>query len=108
MAGLIDGGITADRTAFADAVTDLRRAADRLRADRDRAARSVDGLLTGWSGTAAASYDAGWSAWHAGAARVLDGLTTMAALLEAVAADLGDTDEHIGGDLTRLGGRLGR
>ena len=101
------GTLTADHTAFRSAVADLRAAADRLRSDRDRAARSVDSLLGTWTGTVAASYAEGWDAWCAGAGRVLDGLTTMAALLEATDADLAATDAVTGADLGRLTTRLG-
>ncbi|MBZ5737636.1 WXG100 family type VII secretion target [Nocardioides mangrovi] len=100
-------GITANGIEFTDAVTDLRAAADRLRDDRDRAARSVDGLLSGWTGTAADSYDAGWAAWCDGAGRVLDGLATMADLVQSVAADLSRTDDSSAADLARLTSRLG-
>lgn len=101
------GTLTADHTAFRSTVADLRAAADRLRSDRDRAARSVDGLLGTWTGAVASSYASGWDEWCAGAARVLDGLTAMAALLEAADADLVATDGIAGSDLARLTGRLG-
>ena len=100
-------GITAERTAFTDAIADLHDAADRLRGDRRRAARSVAGLLSGWHGDAADSYEAGWSAWCDGADRVADGLTTMAGLLRAVAADLDGVDDATASDLHRLAARLG-
>jgi WXG100 family type VII secretion target len=101
------GTLTADHTAFRSTVADLRAAADRLRSDRDRAARSVDGLLGTWTGTVATSYATGWDEWCAGAARVLDGLTAMAALLEAADADFVTTDGVADSDLARLSRRLG-
>jgi WXG100 family type VII secretion target len=101
------GTLTADHEAFRGAVADLRAAADRLEAHRDRAARSVDALLATWSGAAAASYAAGWEDWCAGADRVLAGLTAMTRLLQAVDADLETVDLAAGTDLGRLTGRLG-
>jgi WXG100 family type VII secretion target len=101
------GTLTADHTAFQSTVADLRTAADRLRSDRDRAARSVEGLLGTWTGAVATSYAEGWEAWRSGATRVLDGLATMAALLEAADADLAATDGLAGADLGRLTARLG-
>lgn len=101
-------GITADGTAFTDAIVDLHAAADRLRDDRDRAARSVSGLLSGWSGAAADSYEAGWTAWCDGADRVADALATMAGLLGSVSTDLDRVDDGAGSDLARLAGRLGQ
>jgi uncharacterized protein YukE len=101
------GTLTADHTAFRAAVTDLRTAAARLSADRYRAAGSVDALLGTWSGTVATSYAAGWDDWCSGAARVLDGLTAMAGLLEAADADLMSVDVVVGSDLGRLTARLG-
>jgi WXG100 family type VII secretion target len=101
------GMLTADHEAFRATVAQLRSAADRLSADRERAARSVDGLLGTWTGAVATSYAEGWDAWCSGAARVLDGLTTMAALLEAADADLAATDGRAGAELGRLTSRLG-
>jgi WXG100 family type VII secretion target len=101
------GTLTADHEEFRDAVAGLRDAAARLTGCRDRAARSVDGLLGSWHGAASAAYAAGWDEWSDGAAQVLDGLSTMATLLDAVSADLGATDLGSGAALDRLAARLG-
>ena len=101
------GTLTADHEAFRSAVADLRDAGSRLTADRDRAARSVDTLLGTWTGTVASAYATGWDEWCSGAARVLDGLSTMAVLLEATDADLASVDVAAGSDLGRLTARLG-
>ncbi|GAB3199826.1 hypothetical protein GCM10027062_17560 [Nocardioides hungaricus] len=101
------GTLSADHAAFRIAVADLSEAAERLRADRDRASRSVDGLLGSWRGTAASAYAEGWTEWCRGADRVLDGLSTMSRLLAAVDTDLTDTDGTSGDALARLAGRLG-
>lgn len=102
------GTIAADHEAFRDAVADVRRAADRLRGDRDRVARRVDALLDGgWRGAAATSYAAAWEEWTRGADRVLAGLDTMGDLLEAVDASLLRTDAGCGAGLGRLTARLG-
>jgi WXG100 family type VII secretion target len=101
------GTLTADHEAFRDTVADLHDAACRLTASRDRAARSVDGLLGTWRGTAATTYAEGWTEWRRGADRVLDGLTTMAGLLDAVSTDYAATDTTSGCSLARLTARLG-
>ena len=101
------GTLTADHAAFRAAVVDLRTAAHRLEEDHDRAARSVDALLGTWSGAVATSYAAGWEEWRSGAARVLDGLTAMASLLEAADAGFATTDAEAGAGLGRLTARLG-
>ena len=101
------GTLTADHEAFRDAVAGLHDAAARLTSCRDRAARSVDALLGSWRGTASSAYAAGWDEWSAGAAQVLDGLATMATLLDAVSVDLGATDDAAAASLSRLTARLG-
>lgn len=101
------GTLTADHEEFRDAVAGLHDAAVRLTTCRDRAARSVDGLLGSWRGAASAAYAAGWDEWSGGAARVLDGLRTMTTLLDAVAADYVVTDSSWGDSLSRLTARLG-
>ena len=99
--------ITLDHTAFRAAVADVRAAADRLRDDRDRVAREVDGLLDGgWSGAAATAYAAGWDDWRQAAARVLAGLDTMGRLLEAAHADLARSDVSSSDSVARLTARL--
>ena len=99
--------ITADHAAFRATVTDLERAATRLHAERDRAARSVEELLGTWSGTVATAYAQGWDAWRAGSDQVLAALEAMARLLAAADADLGGSDQAAGSALDRLAGRLG-
>jgi WXG100 family type VII secretion target len=97
-----------EHPAFRAAVADVAAAADRLRADRDRAARQVEVLLDGgWSGPASTSYAEGWSDWCAGAERVLDGLVTMGRLLDAVHLDLTERDLGAQSGLDRLTARLG-
>jgi WXG100 family type VII secretion target len=93
---------------FLAAVADVRRAADRLRADRDRVAGRVDALLdSSWSGPAATAYAEGWEDWKRSSAQVLDGLARMAELLDAVHADVVATDDASGSGLERLATRLG-
>lgn len=100
-------GITADHLAFAAAVADVRAAADRLRSDRDRVAREVDGLLDGsWSGAAASAYAEGWSDWKRAADAVLHGLATMGDLLDAAHVGLSRSDSSASGSLDRLTARL--
>ena len=104
---LVMDEITADHAAVRRTVAGLRSAAARLATDRDRAARSVDELLGTWSGTLATAYASGWEEWLAGATRVLDGLTTMADLVERADAGLVAADAVSGADLGRLTARLG-
>lgn len=93
---------------FQRAVHDVRRAAELLRDDRDRVARRVDTLLDGgWAGPAATAYADGWEDWKRSADVVLDGLSRMAELLDAVHADVVATDAASGAGLDRLGARLG-
>ncbi len=100
--------ISVDHLAFRSTVADVRRAADRLREDRDRVARRVDGLLDGgWTGAAASTYAEGWADWKRSAEAVLDGLAAMAELLDATHADLEVTDLGSGARLDRLTARLG-
>ena len=101
------GTLTADHEEFRDAVAGLHDAAARLTTCRDRAARSVEGLLGTWRGSASSAYAAGWDEWAGGAAQVLDGLVTMATLLDTVAADYVTTDSSSGDSLSRLTARLG-
>ena len=101
------GTLTADHEEFRDAVTGLHDAAARLTTCRDRAARAVDALLGSGRGAASTAYAAGWDEWSGGAAQVLEGLTAMATLLDAVSADYVATDSASGGSLSRLTARLG-
>ena len=100
--------ISVDHPAFRSAVADVRHAADRLRGDRDRLARRVDGLLDGgWTGAAATTSAAGWDDWQRSAEAVLHGLAAMGELLDAAHADLDVTDLGSGEGLDRLAARLG-
>jgi len=99
--------ITADHVAFHSTVTDLERAAARLGAGRDRAARAVDELLGGWSGTVATSYAEGFETWRSGAVQVLGALEAMTRLLQTVDADLEAVDAAAGLELGLLSARLG-
>lgn len=93
---------------FLAAVADVRRTAEQLASDRDRVARRVDGLLDGgWTGAAATAYAEGWADWKRSAEAVLDGLATMADLLDAAHADVTSTDLSSGSGLDRLTARLG-
>jgi WXG100 family type VII secretion target len=99
--------ITLDHPTFRAAVADVRRAAELLHADRDRAARQVDDLLdAGWNGPAAAAYAAAWDDWKQAADAVLLGLTAMGNLLEAVHADLLETDHASESALDRVSARI--
>lgn len=97
-----------DHARFDATVRDLREGADRLAADRDRAARDVDSLLTaGWSGRAADSFAAAWDDWLAGARDVLDGLHAMTDAMTVVRRDLAATDLDVSVTARSLRERLG-
>lgn len=92
-----------DRTLHA-----LRDGADRLAADRDRAAYDVDSLLAaGWRGAAADAFADAWADWLAGARDVLDGLHALTAAVEATHRDLGAADVDATARSRHLSERLG-
>ena len=100
--------IEVDHQAFRTGVADVRRGADDLHATRDGIRRDVESLLDGgWTGVAAESFAEGWADWRAGADAVLEALTTMGRLLEAVHADLTERDLDALSHLDRLTARLG-
>lgn len=99
--------LTVDHPAFRAAVADLRTAAEKLRADRDRISHEVRSLLdSGWSGAAASAFGEGWTEWEHAASEVLAGLATMGDLLQATHADLTEADAAAGSDLADISGRI--
>lgn len=81
--------IKVENHAFHTAVADIDRTADRLRDARIRVGREVDGLLDdGWSGLAADAFTEGWEDWRHASQDVLDALTSLGHLVEAVHRDL--------------------
>jgi WXG100 family type VII secretion target len=103
--------ITTDNEAFRIAVADLRSASDRLGADSRRIGHEVDALLDRWTGVAADAFAEAWHDWQCGARDVLDGLTTMGRLLDAVHRDLHSRDlesgQRLGVVTAHLAARLG-
>ena len=103
--------ITTDNEAFRTAVADLRSASDRLEADGRHIGREVDALLDRWTGAAADAFAEAWHDWQSGARDVLDGLTTMGRLVDAVHRNLVSCDRESGQRLgvvtAHLAGRLG-
>lgn len=86
--------ITVDNPAFRAALADLDRAADRLHTARRQVGQRVDGLLDGdWAGVAADAFGEGWATWWRASQEVLDGLTELGRLVEAVRRDLVQQDE---------------
>jgi WXG100 family type VII secretion target len=97
-----------DQARFDLTLRTLRDGAERLAADRDRAAYDVDSLLrTGWSGRAADAFAAAWDDWLAGAREVLDSLDAMTGAMAATRADLQITDGGVAATGTSLRERLG-
>ena len=84
--------ITTDNEAFRTAVADLRSASDRLETDSRHIGHEVDALLDRWTGAAADAFAEAWLDWQSGARDVLDGLTTMGRLVDAVHRDLVSCD----------------
>ena len=85
--------IQIDHAELRGTTADVRVGADSLRATSDDIHLDVEALLdAGWTGTAAESYADAWADWRSGADRVLDALTSMADLLEAVHVDLTERD----------------
>jgi WXG100 family type VII secretion target len=52
-----------------------------------------DPLGGSWTGHASSAYDAAWREWHEGASKVLQGLTTLSALLDEAAGHYSRVDE---------------
>jgi WXG100 family type VII secretion target len=97
-----------DRARFDLTLEVLRDGAERLAADRDRAAHDVDSLLrAGWSGRAAEAFAAAWDDWLAGAREVLDSLEAITGAMAATQADLQCTDTEVAAATRRLWERLG-
>jgi WXG100 family type VII secretion target len=100
-------GFDAELAALEEAAHDVRRAAARLRSDRDEVDHTVRGFLgAGWTGRAAESFSDAWLDWRRGAADVLDGLDAMAALLAATRTTYSDVDSSAQGHLHRIAGHL--
>jgi WXG100 family type VII secretion target len=92
--------INLDDAAFDRGRADVREAAHRLRAARDRADHRVTGFLqAGWRGTAADAYADAFDDWRRAARRVEDGLTAMAELMDVAQRDLHARDAAVGEDL---------
>ncbi|MCV7422024.1 WXG100 family type VII secretion target [Mycobacterium yunnanensis] len=71
---------------LASVAGELESVADGVRSGLGSLDGEVSGQLgPGWSGEAAAAYDAVWREWHAGAQQVVDGLTAMSGLLQEAA-----------------------
>ncbi|MCW2815441.1 MAG: hypothetical protein JWN84_2896 [Nocardioides sp.] len=86
--------INLTHAAFSTAIADVAEGSDRLRRDRDRIDLRVRGFLgRGWTGVAADSFVEAWDDWKLAADDVLEGLTAMGVLLEAVYRDFVATDE---------------
>ena len=103
--------ITTDNEAFRTAVADLRSASDRLEADSRHIGHEVDALLDRWTGAAADAFVEAWLDWQSGARDVLEGLTMMGRLVDAVHNDLLSRDlesgHRLGAVSAHLAGRLG-
>ncbi len=99
--------LTVIHAAFRDAVGDVRDGADRLRADRERLDREVDGFLgAGWTGVAAQAFASGWEDWKASAQDILDGLVAMGQLLDAAHQDFLQQDTASQAQLDRIAHRI--
>lgn len=84
--------MTAEQLTHASA--EFGAVAQELRAGLGSIDDEVGKLLGGsWTGEASSSYNAVWREWHEGATKVLQGLTTMSALLADAASRYSQTDQ---------------
>ena len=92
--------INLDDAAFDRGRADVREAAQRLRAARDRADHGVSGFVrAGWRGLAADAFAHAFEDWRVAARRVEDGLTAMAELMDVSQCDLHARDAAVAEDL---------
>lgn len=100
-------GFTLVHQAMRQAKSDVREAASRVRVRRDQADRRMNAFLgSGWTGVAGESFVEAWDDWRAAAADVEEGLTAMAALLEAQHQDYLAQDEQSQQRLDALSARI--
>ncbi len=78
-----------------------------LTARRHEVGNSVDALLLGWHGEAAATFTTLWESWRDSADQVIDDLRRAIGALALAAADLRSADQVAVGESARLHGRLG-
>lgn len=80
-------------SALVAAASELSSVVDGLRSGLGSLDGEVAGLLgSSWSGEAASAYDGVWREWHDGAQQVVEGLSTMSALLGDAAQRYEATD----------------
>lgn len=88
-------GIKVIHAAFAQAIADVRDAAEELAQTRRAVDRRISGFLgVGWRGAAAESFIAPWGDWVVGAEDAERGLSAMAELLAATHRDFRREDEE--------------
>ena len=72
---------------------DLRAVVEQTRSDLWSLDGELAGLLgSGWTGQAGSAFDGIWQRWHEGASNLIQGLDTMAGLLEQAAQGYQQTD----------------
>lgn len=100
-------GFEVSQSALVEARVATARAAQQLREDRDGIAREVTALLAGgWAGEAARSFAECWDDWLVGTRDVIDGLDTLARLLDVTRLDYLHHDEQSRLRLDQLSGTL--
>lgn len=94
--------------ALAEAVAALRSTATDLDRGRTTLHRSFASFLGGgWTGQAADSFVGGWDEWSDGVGSVLDGLASIASLLEDHGRDVQAQDDSASSASGHLQSRLG-
>lgn len=104
---IVSGTLQIDPAAHAAATTSLATRLADLDVRRRAAEATVEGLLSSWSGEAAAAFRAEWAAWSAASSSVVSDLADAVAALPSARADLTHADGASRDDAAQLEGRLG-
>jgi len=91
---------------FHASVAEVRRAADRLSAARERASNEVAELLDGWQGAAASEFAEAWDSWLRSSSAVVTALSGLADALSWFQTDMSRVDAGSASALDALAGRL--
>ena len=91
---------------FHASVAEVRRASERLTAERARASGEVSSLLDGWHGAAADEFAGAWADWLRSSATVVAALSSLADALLLFQTDITQVDTSSASSLGALAGRL--
>ena len=91
--GLFVGELQVTEAQLTSVAADLRTVVEETQAGLSALDDRLSGLLdSGWTGQAGSAFDGVWKRWHEGAAQLVRGLDTMAALLDEAAHGYRQTD----------------